>query len=148
MTANTTIIRTAIGCTSCMSETISVKDKDGNPIRIHVHYDSGSQHSLGSKLINRVVLAKRTSNNPIVLSTVSGETNEIQQLSLVKLSDMHNIEIICVPSMDINSFNITIPQQFKNIKGQWATPTLSWERYRLPQVLIGSHCHNLMPIEI
>ena len=60
MTANTTINGAAIGCTSCMSETISVKDKDGNPIRIQVHYDSGSQHSLGSKLINRVVLAKRT----------------------------------------------------------------------------------------
>ena len=74
MTANTTINGANIGCTSCMSETVTVKDKDSNPIRIQVHYDSGSQHSLGSRLINRVVLAKRTSNNPIVLSTVSGET--------------------------------------------------------------------------
>merc|ERR1712105_457524 len=95
-----------------------------------------------------VVLAKRTSNNPIVLSTVSGETNEIQQLSLVKLSNMHNIEIIFVPSMDINNYNITVPQQFKNIKGQWATPTLSWERHRLPQVLIRTDCPNLMDIDV
>ena len=60
MTANTTINGANIGCTSCMSETITVKDKDNNPIRIQVHYDSGSQHSLVSRLINRVVLAKRT----------------------------------------------------------------------------------------
>ena len=118
MTANTTINGAHIGCTSCMSETITVRDKDNNPIRIQVHYDSGSQHSLGSKLINRVVLAKRTSNNPIVLSTVSGDTKEIKQLSLVKLSDTQKIEIICVPNMDINSYNISVPQRFKSIPGQ------------------------------
>ena len=47
--------------------------------------------------------------------------------------------------MDINSFNVAVPQQFKDIKGQWATPTLSWERQRLPQILIGSNCVHLMP---
>ena len=78
MTANTTINGAHIGCISCMSETVIVKDKYKNSIRIQVHYDSGSQHSLGSKLINRVVLAKRTSSNPIVLSIVSGETKEIK----------------------------------------------------------------------
>ena len=50
--------------------------------------------------------------------------------------------------MHINSYNITLPQQFKTIKGQWATPTLSRERHRLPQVLIGSDCPNLMPIDV
>ena len=93
---------------------------------------AGSQHSLGSMLINRVALAKRLSPNPIVLSTVSGDTNEIQQLSLVKLSDRVQIEIICVPSMDINSYTVAVPQQFKQIRGQWAAPTLSLERQQLP----------------
>ena len=125
MTANTTINGALIGCTSCLSETVTVKDMYNNPIRIQVHYDSGSQHSLASKLINKVVLAKRTSNNPIVLSTVSGDTKEIRQLSLVKLSDEHNIEIICVPSMDINSYNISVPKQFRSVPGEWAVPTLS-----------------------
>ena len=32
MTTNTTINGAPIGCTSCMSETITVQDPDGNPI--------------------------------------------------------------------------------------------------------------------
>ena len=108
MAANTTINGAPIGCTSCMSETITVQDPDGNPIRVQVHYDPGSQHSLGSKLINRVTLAKQLSPNPIVLSTVAGDTKEIKQLSLVKLSNKVQIEVICVQSMDINSFMLLL----------------------------------------
>ena len=113
MIANTTINGAEIGCTSCMSETITVKDKYSNPIKIQIHYDSGSQHSLASRLIHKVVLSKRTSNNPIVLSTVSGESKEIKQLSLIKLTNKHQIEVICVPTMDINSFNMKVPKPGK-----------------------------------
>ena len=80
MAANTTINGAQMGYTSCMSETITVRDKNNHTIRIQIHYDSQSQHSLASTLINRVEIAKRTSHNPIVLSTVSGETKEIRQL--------------------------------------------------------------------
>merc|ERR1712105_234118 len=91
-----------------------------------------------------VVLAMRTSNNPIVLSTVSGETNEIQQLSLVKLSDMHNIEIIYIPSMDINSYNITVPQQygFEGVTGQCIEDLYSHENYDSPKGKKYSVQHN------
>ena len=50
MIANTTINAAEIACTSCMSETITVKDKYSNPIQIQIHYDSGCQHSLASRL--------------------------------------------------------------------------------------------------
>merc|ERR1712074_325390 len=94
MAANATINGVPIGRTSWMSETIAVQSPDVNPIRVQVHYDPGSQHSLGSKLINKVTLAKRLSPNPIVLSTVAGDTKEIKQLSLVKLSN--NIYSNCI----------------------------------------------------
>ena len=46
-------------------------------------------------------------------------------------------------------FNIAIPQQLKkNIKGQWATPTLSWKRQRVPQTLIRSDCAHLMTKDV
>ena len=50
--------------------------------------------------------------------------------------------------MDINSYTVAVPQQFKQIKGQWATPTLSWERQRLLQILMGSDCANIMPTDV
>ena len=53
MTANTTINGAQIGCTTFMSESMTIKDSDNNPIKIQIHYDSSSQHSLGSKLINK-----------------------------------------------------------------------------------------------
>ena len=83
-----------------------------------------------------------------MLSTVYVDTKEIKHLSLVKLSHTHKIEIICVPNMDINSYSISVPQRFKSIPGQWAVPTLSHERHRLPQVLIGSDCPSLMPVDV
>ena len=76
MVANTTINGAEIGCTCCMSETITVKDRQGNPIKIQIHYDSGSQHSLASRHIHKEVLSKRTSQNPIVLSIVSGDSEK------------------------------------------------------------------------
>ena len=77
MAVNTTINGAPIGCTNYMSETTAVQDPDGNPIRVQAHYDPSSQHSLGSKLINRVTLAKRLSPNPIVLSIIPRDTKEI-----------------------------------------------------------------------
>ena len=133
MVANTTVNEAEIGCTSCMSETITVRNRQGNPIKIQIHYNSGSQHSLASRHIRKVVLSKRTSQNPIVLSTVSGDSGKTRQLSLVKLTNDHNIEVICVPFMDINSFNMAIPHAWKQIPGEWAEPKLAEERYHQPQ---------------
>jgi len=79
---NTTIYGAPIGCTNYMSETTTVQDPNGNPIRVQVHYDPSSQHSLG----------------------------------YIRLLFPTKIEVIYVQSIDIYSFNIAIPQQFKRHK--------------------------------
>ena len=74
---NVTLNNCPIGQTSCLSEILSIKLKDGSIFKVQIHYDDGSMHSLVSEQVTPICLNKSYSKFPIQLSTVCGSSTSI-----------------------------------------------------------------------
>ena len=112
---NIPINQCTIGKTTCLSEIITVKLKDGSLFRAQLHYNDRAMHSLVSDQVGPICLGKSSSQYPIELSTVCGSTTSIRQIATVKLSDSISLEGIVVKGLHVENQSMSIPRQWSNI---------------------------------
>ena len=111
---NVTINQCPIGKTTCLSEVVTVKLKDGSLFKAQLHYDSGAMHSLLSDQIGPICIGKLSSQFPVELSTVCGSSTKIRQIATVKLPDSISIQGIIVQGLHIENKSLTIPPEWSH----------------------------------
>ena len=133
-----------IGKSSCPAEIITITIKDGSLFRVKVNYDNGLQHTLANKAVHPLVISTRKSECPIELQTVTSMSACICEILTVKLSDSQNVKAILVTDLSINTFNMTIPDEWSQYKSNWCD-TVTSESNIDAEILLGSTTACLHP---
>jgi hypothetical protein len=116
---NVTINGCIVGRTSCPSEILSVLKPDGNTVRVQIHYDGGSQHTLANQHVHPVVISTRMTEAPIELLTVEGNSRAKREVATIKLTDKIQLEALIMKNMNIASHNVHIPKEWEQYRENW-----------------------------
>merc|ERR1712059_45290 len=98
-----------LGQTTCLSEVIRIRQKDGSIVRCQIHYDGGSMNTLMSDQIGPIAIDQKPSKYPIELYTVCGRSVGVRQLATVKLTESVTLQGIVVKDLSISNQKLTVP---------------------------------------
>ena len=136
-----------LGQTTCLSEVIRIKQKDGEIVRCQVHYDNGSMNTLMSDQIGPLAIEQKPSKYPIELYTVCGRSLGIRQLATVKLTDSIKLQGIVLKNLSITNQKLTIPPAWDKYLDNWSLQPEQGENIDI-QILIGCDRTQLHPTDL
>ena len=66
---------------------------------------------------------------PIELATVTGSTSKLWEIATIKVNNNQKIEAILVADLSVESFNMSLPQEWMKFKDNWCNIILIHMRF-------------------